>query len=107
MGGGYNLLALACAHPLLHDFWPRYYHTKDLLMRIFCWVFVGLAMFFLSGSCSTPIPEEYFDPGWFIEALLRSYDYRPGVKSAFMSLYQRFFLATRADASDAEGEASD
>ena len=51
--------------------------------------------------------EEYFDPGWFVEALLRSYDYRPGVKSAFVSLYQRFFLATRTDSGDAEGEASD
>jgi len=51
--------------------------------------------------------EEHFDPGWFVEALLRSYDNRPGVKSAFGSLYQRFFLATRANADDAEGEASD
>jgi len=51
--------------------------------------------------------EEYFDPGWFIEALLRSFDYRPGVKSAFASLYQRFFLATRSDGDDEEGQASD
>jgi len=51
--------------------------------------------------------EENFDPGWFVEALLRSFDHRPGVKAAFASLYQRFFLATRADASDEAGEASD
>ena len=51
--------------------------------------------------------EEYFDPGWFVEALLRSYDHRPGVKSAFTSLYQRFFLATRANTDDAEDEAQD
>lgn len=51
--------------------------------------------------------EEYFDPGWFIEALLRSYDNRPGVKSAFLSLYQRFFLAVQPDAGDEEDQASD
>jgi len=51
--------------------------------------------------------EEYFDPGWFVEALLRSYDYRPGVKAAFTSVYQRFFLATRAKPVDAKDEASD
>jgi len=51
--------------------------------------------------------EEYFDPGWFVEALLRSFDYRPGVKSAFVSLYQRFFLAIRTNSDDAEDQASD
>jgi len=47
--------------------------------------------------------EEYFDPGWFVEALLRSYDHRPGVRVAFMRLYERFFLAAPADEGDGEG----
>lgn len=51
--------------------------------------------------------EEYFDPGWFVEALLRSFDHRQGVRSAFSSLYQRFFLAVRSDTDDAEDEAQD
>ena len=51
--------------------------------------------------------EEHFDPGWFIEALLRSYDYRPGVKTAFVRLYERFFVGTQPDAGDAEGKTHD
>lgn len=51
--------------------------------------------------------EENFDPGWFIEALLRSYDHREGVRTAFARLYERFFLATSADAGDEEDQAQD
>jgi hypothetical protein len=51
--------------------------------------------------------EEFFDPGWFVEALLRSYDSRPGVRVAFARLYERFFLAKAPDTGDAEGKTSD
>ena len=55
----------------------------------------------------TEFVEEFFDPGWFIEALLRSYDHRPGVKTAFTRLYERFFLGAQAKSRDEEGEALD
>ena len=47
--------------------------------------------------------EEYFDPGWFIEALMRSFDYRQGVKTAFLRLYERFLVGTPANTGDEEG----
>lgn len=50
---------------------------------------------------------EYFDPGWFVEALLRSYDNRPGVRIAFARLYERFFLGAQPDTGDEEDKASD
>lgn len=51
--------------------------------------------------------SEHFDPGWFVEALLRSYDYRPGIKKAFVGMYERFFLARRIDEGDQEDQAQD
>lgn len=51
--------------------------------------------------------EEHFDPGWFIEVLLVSYDYKPGIRKAFVKLYERFFLAAPADSGDEAYQASD
>lgn len=51
--------------------------------------------------------EEHFDPGWFVEALLRSFDHREGVRIAFVRIYERFFLASPANEGDAEGQAQD
>ena len=51
--------------------------------------------------------EENFDPGWFVEVLLVSFDYKPGIKNAFVKLYERFFLAVPTDAGDEAYQASD
>ena len=51
--------------------------------------------------------EEHFDPGWFIESVLRSFDYRSGVKIAFMRIYERFFLGAQPDPGDEEDQAHD
>jgi hypothetical protein len=51
--------------------------------------------------------EENFDPGWFVDALVSLIDNKPGIKGAFVRLWQRFFLATGDAAGVEEDQASD
>jgi hypothetical protein len=51
--------------------------------------------------------EEHFDPGWFVDALVSLIDNKPGIKGAFVRLWQRFFLAAGDSAATEEDQASD
>lgn len=82
----------------------------SLLTNLFDYGFSPDSMIELAGiliNKDRDFVEEYFDPGWFIEALLRSYDHRPGVRAAFGRLYERFFLGTPTNAGDEEDQAHD